>query len=376
LTFRWKPWLVAGAAWLGAALAAPSGAGTRDDTLRNEYPGAPVPGLSATQARAFDDGALLFSRIWQPGEGLGRAHNATSCAQCHHNPLPGGNEFAPHAFVAHSPQCSDPVGGRSCAKLRLDDADRPVPTTLPRDARMRKPQSLFGLGMLAAVPDDALLALARSQQDDPDGVRGVVGRDAAGRVARFGWKSRFASIDDFVAAAFRAEFGMTSDHYPGSKDDGDRRVEVTRETIDLVSDFIRYLAAPPLTPRGDVGRGRELFSQLRCTACHVPSLQTAADAPAPFRARTVFAYSDMLLHDMGDSMSDRIAEGLARPSQFRTPPLWGLNASGPPYLHDGRARSVDSAIRLHDGEARLSAERYSRLPADDAQALLRFLDSL
>ena len=72
-----------------------------DQTLRDVYPGTPVPGLDAAQQKAFDAGAGLFARVWRPEDGLGRHFNATSCAQCHHNPLPGGNEFAPSTFVAH-----------------------------------------------------------------------------------------------------------------------------------------------------------------------------------------------------------------------------------------------------------------------------------
>ena len=373
---RW--WLLLGAALVGVAIATPTGRdfAAPDQTLRNEYPGTPAPRLTPVQTAAFDSGALLFSRIWRPEDGLGRSMNATSCAQCHHNPLPGGNEFAPATFVAHSLQCADAIGGKSCPKFQLDSLGKQVARALPKDAASRKPQSLFGLGMLAAVSDATLLALARQQEKDPDGVRGMVGLTTDGRVARFGWKARFAGIDDFVAAAFRVEFGMTSALYPGSSNDGDSRVEVSADTVRAVSDFIRYLAAPPLTLRGDVSRGREVFAQLRCTACHVPSLRTSASAKAPFQRLSIYAYTDLLLHDMGEALSDGIPEGRARPSQFRTPALWGLNASGPPYLHDGRASTIGEAIRLHGGEAAASAARFQRLPAEDVAVLLRFLNSL
>lgn len=368
-------WVARGAAVCVFGAAAAS-AEPPDQTLRDVYPGTPVPGLSAAQQKSFDAGADFFARVWRPRDGLGHRFNATSCAQCHHNPLPGGNEFAPATFVAHSMACRDPVGGHSCPKLELTGNATPGSRELPPQHTLRKPQSLFGLGMLEAVADETLLELARVQQQDPDGVRGVVGRTDDGRVGRFGWKARFANIDDFVAAAFRAEFGMTSTLYPGKASEGDRRTEVAPPVLSRVADFVRYLAAPPLTPRGDVSRGKVLFAQMRCTACHVPNLPTHATAFSPLGRRHIRGYTDLLLHDMGEALSDGIAEGRAKASQFRTPPLWGLNASGPPYLHDGRAKSVSEAIALHGGEGSAAAERFRRLAAEDVDALLRFLSSL
>jgi CxxC motif-containing protein (DUF1111 family) len=109
-------------------------------------------------------------------------------------------------------------------------------------------------------------------------------------------------------------------------------------------------------------------------------------------------YSDLFLHDMGEASSDAatyygapiappstgaIADnkqpvrrsGLAAPTEWRTPPLWGV-ASSAPYLHDGRAETLDDAIRRHDGEAAKTAIRYSRLDSSDRKSLLLFLSSL
>jgi len=65
----------------------------------------------------------------------------------------------------------------------------------------------------------------------------------------------------------------------------------------------------------------------------------------------------------------------AREDEWRTPPLWGLHHSAP-YLHDGRAATIDEAIRLHGGEAAPSAHRYRQLAPRDRGQLERFLDSL
>ena len=83
-------------------------------------------------------------------------------------------------------------------------------------------------------------------------------------------------------------------------------------------------------------------------------------------------YSDLLLHDMGRALDDRVVQGTARGAEWRTAPLWGLS-SRPRYLHDGRADSIEAAIVAHGGEAATSARRFARLPAADRRALLDFL---
>ncbi|WP_284614609.1 di-heme oxidoredictase family protein [Aquabacterium humicola] len=342
-----------------------------DQTLRNQYPGTPVPGLTPAQLRAFEHGQVLFSKLWKPADGLGPRFNADACMTCHHNPLPGGNEFAPDRFVVHAPSCTDRVGGHGCPRFALgpDGAVQALPR--PPDAVMRKPQSLFGLGMLEAVSDADIEALARLQRDDPDGVRGRPGRTADGRVGRFGWKARFAGIDDFVAAAFHAEIGLDTRAYATSA-----KPEIGRAVVAGTSQFLRLLAAPPLTPRGDVERGRALMDDLRCTACHVPALRTGRSAVPLLTGRRVVAHTDLLLHDMGPALAEPVDEGGVGPARFRTPPLWGLNASGPPYLHDGRAATITDAILMHGGEAARSVERFKALAPLDVDHLLRYLNSL
>jgi cytochrome c peroxidase len=61
--------------------------------------------------------------------------------------------------------------------------------------------------------------------------------------------------------------------------------------------------------------------------------------------------------------------------EWKTPPLWGLRDSGP-YLHDGRAETVDQAITLHGGEAAFSVENYRALRSDARTQLLTFLATL
>ncbi len=84
---------------------------------------------------------------------------------------------------------------------------------------------------------------------------------------------------------------------------------------------------------------------------------------------------------MGPELAD-ICLGLATPSEFRTEPLMGLRLSEQieeseaRFLHDGRARSLEEAIRLHGGEAAAARDRYNGLPDETRKALLEFLRSL
>lgn len=61
--------------------------------------------------------------------------------------------------------------------------------------------------------------------------------------------------------------------------------------------------------------------------------------------------------------------------EWRTPPLWGVRDSAP-YMHDGRAGSLEQAVAFHGGEAQLSANRFFRLPPEEQASVLTFLRSL
>jgi CxxC motif-containing protein (DUF1111 family) len=97
---------------------------------------------------------------------------------------------------------------------------------------------------------------------------------------------------------------------------------------------------------------------------------------------TVFhPYTDLLIHDMGEGLSDGRPDFLASGRDWRTPPLWGIGLApkvgeSERYLHDGRARSLTEAILWHAGEASAARARFVALPAEDRQTILEFLSSL
>jgi CxxC motif-containing protein (DUF1111 family) len=78
---------------------------------------------------------------------------------------------------------------------------------------------------------------------------------------------------------------------------------------------------------------------------------------------------------MGPALDDKITQGLAIGTDWRTTPLIGI-ASRTRYLHDGRAFTYRDAIIAHDGEARIVRDRFIDLSAQEKQEIYEFLDSL
>ena len=208
-------------------------------------------------------------------------------------------------------------------------------------------------------------------------------------VGRFGWKAQHALLLSFAGDAYLNEMGITNRLFPQENapngntallaqydliaDPEDATDPTTgKSDIDHFTDFMRMLAPPPLMALTSAAKsGADVFVQAGCHACHQPTMATGASTIAALDHKVVPLFSDLLLHVMG-SLGDGIAQGTATPREMKTAPLWGLRARTV-FLHDGRAATVDSAIRQHDGEAARARDRYVRLsPASQAQ-LLQFL---
>ena len=117
------------------------------------------------------------------------------------------------------------------------------------------------------------------------------------------------------------------------------------------------------------------------------TFDTGANSAAHFYSlpqlekQTFHAYTDLLLHDMGDELADGRPGFAAGPRDCRTPPLWGLGLSeivsgSTAMLHDGRARNATEAILWHGGEASVSRDAFARMTKEDRAALLKFLASI
>ena len=361
--------------------------------------GAPLAGLTLDQLAAFNVGREEFTSVETPEAGLGPIFNGRSCVQCHNTPAPGGaSPITVTRFGRTANGVFDPLEAKGGSLLQRFAVDPAALELVPPEANtiaQRESTPLFGLGLIEAIPDAAIIANATRAK--PDGVRGraaMVADIASGdlRVGRFGWKAQHATLLAFSGDAYLNEMGVTNRFFPAEnapngntallaafKRTADPEDAVDpdsgRGDVDALADFMRLLAPPPrLTQTASARSGETLFAQIGCTSCHVPTMTTARHPVAALSEKSVSLYSDLLLHDMG-SLNDGIAQADARPNEIKTPPLWGLRVSAP-YLHDGRAATVDQAIRQHDGEARRVRDRYVGLTPALRQQILDFLNSL
>lgn len=360
-------------------------------------PGSPLPGLSRDQRDRFEKGRAEFERVFEPESGLGPLFNADSCAECHEDPVAGGpgDEVELHAAV-FDPQSGlcDPLAGKGGPVFQtqvtpaLRDAlgidAEPVPDGAIARGRRSTPD-IFGFGLLDAVPDATLLKLADPDDRDGDGISGRPNRFLDGRLGRFGRKAFVPTLEEFNEGAFPVEQGITHPASPQEESIGGAPIppgvdpvpepEIEAEAVALTDAFVRFSAPPAPRRAGSMGKkGRAIFASLGCAACHVPTLKTGDSPVAALRHRQVDAYTDLLLHDMGEDLAD-ICLGQATPSEFRTEPLMGLRLSEA-FLHDGRAETIEEAILLHGGEATRSRGKFEALKPKDREALLEFLGSL
>jgi CxxC motif-containing protein (DUF1111 family) len=267
----------------------------------------------------------------------------------------------------------------------------------------RNTTSLFGAGLIDAIPDAVIEAAAAAQSGSktfPE-IHGRVSRLADGRIGRFGWKGQMASLQDFVLTACAVELGL---EVPGHHQSSDPLAyEMKAHGLDLsahecaaLTSFVAILPAPverASTAKGEkerIAAGRSLFTSIGCASCHRPEMGIVAGL-----------YSDLLLHDMGPSLGDvgsygssgirsigasslasrrnqpdaRSQTGEPNRQEWRTPPLWGIRDSGP-YLHDGRATTLEQAIAIHGGEGHESAQAFASLDPQEKSMLITFLKSL
>jgi CxxC motif-containing protein (DUF1111 family) len=422
----------------------------------------PAAVLNGKQRQAFMVGRNVFHRKWAAvvslnGDwGLGPTFNATQCSECHVRDgrgtpparldeqllsvlvrlsIPGEDVHGgPKAHPSYGDQLQNrALQGQSVdfayshepipaeAELYMDWEDRPVTFADGERVVLRQPrlrienlnfgplgpdvmtsvriaQPLVGLGLLDAVAEETILALARRQKEQ--GLNGHVNYvwDAINRrvaLGRYGWKANQPSLKQQAAAAAIGDMGVTSNLFPDQNCPPVQELcrrelpgnvpEIVNHELDALEFWLRGLAVPARRNTQDpqVQRGEQLFSEAQCALCHVPEMKTAAAfPPLPQLAnQTLRAYTDLLLHDMGEALADGRPDFRAGPRDWRTPALWGLGLSqtvngSTAMLHDGRARNVTEAILWHGGEAEPARDIFRNMPKADREALLKFLESI
>jgi CxxC motif-containing protein (DUF1111 family) len=265
----------------------------------------------------------------------------------------------------------------------------------PAHFSARVAPQLVGMGLLEAIPEHAIVALADPEDRDGDGISGRVRRvqdpvTGEMRLGRFGWKAGQATVKHQVAAALRSDMGVLTSVFQ-APDCGEAQQNCGAAQVELgdteLDQLTLYMALLGMRPQRDwdapeVVQGREVFSTIGCASCHTPNFTTSEFAHhAELRSQEIQPFTDLLLHDMGEGLADTLIEGDATYTEWRTPPLWGIGlgaavSGGESYLHDGRARTLSEAILWHGGEGERSKRAFAALPESEKQALLAFLKSL
>jgi CxxC motif-containing protein (DUF1111 family) len=268
----------------------------------------------------------------------------------------------------------------------------PLPAGVAISPRVAPP--VFGLGLLEAIPEQVILSLADEFDINGDGISGRANRvwnpQGGATLGRFGWKGGMPTLLVQTAAAYNEDMGITSDlfrveschgqsQYAG---DGDRP-EVEMDVLKATTHYVRTLAVPARRNFNDakVIEGGRIFRRANCSSCHVINLTTGHSDLPELSNQKILAYTDLLLHDMGEGLADGRPEFLATGSEWRTPSLWGIGLTRVVnghtfFLHDGRARSLMEAVMWHGGEAERSKEYVRKLKREDREALIAYLESL
>lgn len=383
-------------------------------------------------------GQTLFHHEWKPndplsagGDGLGPVYNATSCVACHKQGGPGGAGGLEHnvtTFVVLSTSPNEMMGQTregvvhahavNCPLETLKDVDARLPAvsrpTLPMlvplpsmgvncidlpsrvQLSQRNTPALFGANLIDALPDRVLIAnerkqrlkwgLATAKSDTLPVGRAL--RLADGRIGHFGWKGQSASLSAFVQAACANELGLGNPGQAqpvpfGKRDYRPAALDLTSQQCDQITSFVASLPRPverlpeDSLDRDRVAAGKKLFHRIGCADCHTPNVEGIEGL-----------YSDLLLHDMGQQlqgggsyndpppqMPDTTPGDGPQPGEWRTPPLWGV-ADSAPYLHDGRAPTLEKAIQMHEAQAAHSAHNFAALSKSEQTWVIAFLRTL
>jgi CxxC motif-containing protein (DUF1111 family) len=261
-------------------------------------------------------------------------------------------------------------------------------------------QQLPGLGLLENISAETILSFADEHDSNGDGISGKPNyvwdeKNQKTVLGRFGWKANQPSILQQTAGAFNGDMGITTTLFPGENltaaqkqkytdvpNGGEPEIDDNR--LDRIIFYIQTLSVPARRDweNTEVLRGKKLFADLQCSACHISKMQTSSTGTLDaLNTQTIRPYTDLLLHDMGPGLADNRPDYLADGNEWRTPPLWGLGliktVNKHTYLlHDGRARNMEEAILWHGGEGENSKVNFTTLPKTDREALLKFLESL
>lgn len=258
--------------------------------------------------------------------------------------------------------------------------------------------AVYGLGLLEAIPIETLEKLADPEDKNGDGISGRINmvwnaETKQKEPGRFGWKANQPNLRNQDAGAFAGDIGITSSIQPDTDCTAHQTScrnalsggapEIRDSDIDILEFYSQTLAVPARRDMEDpqVIEGEKLFTEIGCASCHTPQFKTGDHKVNAVAHQTIRPYTDLLIHDMGDGLSDGRPDFEASGNEWRTPPLWGIGLvhvvnKHSRFLHDGRARNLEEAILWHGGEAEKAKEQFRHLTKEQRAAVIRFLESL
>lgn len=358
-----------------------------------------LPTKGQLLVRVSDDEATAKSPI-KPQDAVGTALSPEEIAYLAHTPPVAGlgTQLQDQGIYGQQPEAAVTVDWREESGQYADgSSDRlrsPLLTitladgsTLPETVKTspRMPPAVFGLGLLEAIPEAELMAIADPDDQNNDGISGRANRvwDMLAQqmtMGRFDLKANQPNVHQQTAAAYVDDMGVTNSLFP----DADGSYDLDDEQLDLATFYTQSLSVPARTMLDDpiTKQGETLFDQANCAACHSSTLKTGDYPRLPLlENQTIHPYTDLLLHDMGEGLADHRPDFDATGTEWKTPALWGLGLSQTVlpfsnYLHDGRARTLEEAILWHGGEAQAAKDAFVAMDEGDRTALVRFLKSL
>lgn len=431
------------------------GEGTVFNTSREAF-AKPVKNLPTSKLRDFTFGNKMFNTKWVTApasvttlDGLGPTFNRMSCAACHFKDgrgrpplsagepmksmlmrlsIPGqGKNGGPVPHPSYGKQLNDRaihgVSAEGIAKIFYDDVSGEYADGTPYVLRRpnyefmdlafgplgadilfspRVAPAVHGMGLLEAIPEEAILSLADPDDEDGDGISGRPNfvwsaEHQEKALGRFGWKANVATLHEQDASAALGDMGITTSLFPHDNcpaaQEGCQRApngngengapEMSDKQLDKMTFYVSTLAVPARRDMLDqqVMAGAILFEKAKCASCHTPQMRTGEHHIAALANQNIQPFTDLLLHDMGEGLADNRPDFEASGREWRTPPLWGIGLvqvvnKHTNFLHDGRARNLEEAILWHGGEAEASKEMFKSMNKNERESLIRFLNSL
>ena len=254
--------------------------------------------------------------------------------------------------------------------------------------------ALVGLGLLEQLTDEQILKNEDINDSNNDGISGKANivysaKHQDFRVGRYTKKASAPSVIHQSAAAAFNDMSLTNFYFPkencssdqieclkapkGDDIGGEKTFDLPMQRLEAVAFYLKNLKIPKsnITEKN----GENLFDSIGCVKCHTPSFTLSS-------GYKIKPFSDLLLHDMGESLSDGRVEFKASEREWKTPPLWGIGkyklATGknPELLHDGRAKTIEEAILWHGGEAQNTKEVFMSLSQKQRTSIIKYIKEL